>query len=48
MIVKLLLFVISVNLAIAETVRYGGELFLDGQDARNAGMGGYSLSLAGG
>ena len=32
----------------AETVRYGGELFLDGQDARNAGMGGYSVSLTGG
>ena len=48
MVVKSLIFVIIVNLAMAETVRYGGELFLDGQDARNAGMGGYSVSLAGG
>jgi len=48
MVVKSLIFVIIVNLAIAETVWYGGELFLDGQDARNAGMGGYSVSLAGG
>ena len=48
MVVKSLFFVIIVNLAMAETVRYGGELFLDGQDARNAGMGGYSVSLTGG
>ena len=48
MVVKSLIFVIIVNLAMAETVRYGGELFLDGQDARNAGMGGYSVSLTGG
>ena len=48
MVVKLLICVIIVNLAMAETVRYGGELFLDGQDARNAGMGGYSVSLTGG
>ena len=40
MVVKLSIFVIIVNLTMAETVRYGGELFLDGQDARNAGMGG--------
>jgi len=48
MVVKSLIFVIIINLAMAETVRYGGELFLDGQDARNAGMGGYSVSLTGG
>ena len=48
MVIKSLIFVITINLAMAETVRYGGELFLDGQDARNAGMGGYSVSLTGG
>lgn len=32
----------------AETVQYGGGLFLDGQDARNSGMGGLSISIAGG
>ena len=36
------------NLTMAETVQFGGELFLDGQDARSAGMGGYSLSIADG
>ena len=48
MVAKLLFFVIIVNLSMAETVRYGGELFLDGLDARNAGMGGYSVSGSGG
>ncbi len=33
---------------VAEMVQYGGEIFKDGQDARNAGMGGYSISIAGG
>ena len=36
------------NLTMAETVQFGGELFLDGQDARSAGMGGYSISIADG
>jgi len=48
MVVKSLIFLISINLAMAESVQYGGELFSDGQDARNAGMGGYSVSLTGG
>ena len=48
MVVKLLNFAIIANLVMAETVRFGGELFLDGQDARNAGMGGYSVSLTSG
>jgi hypothetical protein len=48
MVVKLSIIAIIVNLAMAETVRFGGELFLDGQDARNAGMGGYSVSLTSG
>ena len=47
MVAKLLILIFIVNSAMAETVKYGGELFLDGQDARDAGMGGYSISLAG-
>ena len=48
MVVKSLIFVIIAYLVMAENVRFGGELFLDVQDARNEGMGGYSVSLTGG
>ena len=32
----------------ADKVKYGGELYLDGQNARNMGMGGYSASFSDG
>ncbi len=41
MVVRIILFFIFTNLAGAETVQYGGGIFIDAQDARNAGMGGY-------
>jgi len=48
MLPKKIIIVIIIKLVMAETVQYGSELFLDSQDARNIGMGGYSVSLAGG
>ena len=48
MVVRIILFFIFTNLAGAEIVQYGGGIFLDAQDARNSGMGGYSISMAGG
>ena len=48
MVVKLIIMALLSNLTMAETVQFGGELFLDGQDARSAGMGGYSISIADG
>ena len=46
MVVRIILFFIFANLGGAVTVQYGGGLFLDAQDAQNAGMGGYSISIA--
>ena len=48
MVYRIIILAFFVNLIIAETVWYGGELYIDGQNARNAGMGGYSASLVGG
>jgi len=48
MVYRIIILAFFVNLIIAETVWYGGELYIDGQNARNAGMGGYSVSLVGG
>ena len=48
MVVRIILFFIFANLGGAETVQYGGGIFLDAQDARIAGMGVYSLPIAGG
>ena len=36
------------NLLGAYNVKYGGEFYMDGQNARNAGMGGYSVSFSDG
>ncbi len=48
MVVRIILFSIFTNVMVGEMVQFGGGIFLDGQDARNAGMGGYSISIAGG
>ena len=48
MVVRIILFFIFTNLLGGETVQYGSGIFIDAQDARNAGMGGYSISISGG
>jgi len=48
MVVRIILFFIFTNLAGAETVQYGSGIFIDAQDARNAGMGGYIVSFSDG
>jgi len=49
MVCRLILFSLFINnLFGANTVKYGGELYIDGRDARNAGMGGYSASFSDG
>ena len=35
-----------INFLIANNVQFGGELFMDGQNARNIGMGGYGVSFS--
>ena len=45
---RLLLLSLVVNLLVADMVKYGGELYMDGQNARNIGMGGYSVSFSDG
>ena len=48
MICRLLLLSLLFSLLSANTVKYGGELYMDGQNARNIGMGGYSASFSDG
>ena len=48
MVCRLLLLVLLISLLGATTVKYGGELYIDGQNARNIGMGGYSASFSDG
>ena len=48
MVCRLLLLSLFVNLLVAEIVKYGGELYMDSQNARNIGMGGYSASFSDG
>ena len=46
MVYRLLLILLFINLSRASTVRYGGEFYLDGQNARSIGMGGFSSSYS--
>ena len=48
MVYRLLLSSFLLSLLSANTVKYGGELYVDGQNARNIGMGGYSASFSDG
>ena len=45
---RLVFLSLVVNLLVADMVKYGGELYMDGQNARNIGMGGYSASFSDG
>ena len=38
---RVLLLSLVVNFLIADTVKFGGELYIDSQNAQNIGMGGY-------
>ena len=48
MVYKFFLCILFINLLGAFNVKYGGEFYMDGQNARNAGMGGYSVSFSDG
>ena len=48
MVCRLLLLFLLFNLLNADKVKYGGELYMDSQNARNIGMGGYSVSFSDG
>ena len=48
MVCRLLLLSLVSNLLVANIVKYGGELYMDSQNARNIGMGGYSASFSDG
>ncbi len=48
MVCNFFLCVLFINLLSANNVKYGGEFYIDGQNARNAGMGGYSASFSDG
>ena len=48
MVYKFFLCILFINLLGANNVKYGGEFYMDGQNARNAGMGGYSVSFSDG
>ena len=48
MVYKFILCSLFINLLGANNVKYGGEFYMDGQNARNAGMGGYSVSFSDG
>ena len=48
MVYKIFLCILFINLLGAYNVKYGGEFYMDGQNARNAGMGGYSVSFSDG
>ena len=48
MVYRLILLSLLISLLGAKTVKYGGELYIDGQNARNIGMGGYSASFSDG
>ena len=45
---RVLLLSLVVNFLIADTVKFGGELYMDSQNAQNIGMGGYSASFSDG
>ena len=46
MVYRYLILSIIINFLIADIVQFGGELYMDGQNARNIGMGGYSASVS--
>ena len=48
MVYKFFLCILFINLLGAYNVKYGGEFYMDGQNARNAAMGGYSVSFSDG
>ena len=45
---RFLLYILLIKLLSADNVKYGGEFYMEGQNARNAGMGGYSVSFSDG
>ncbi len=45
---RFLLSILLIKLLAAYTVKYGGEFYMDGQNAHNAAMGGYSASFSDG
>ena len=48
MVYRYLILSSIINFLIADIVQFGGELYMDGQNARNIGMGGYSASFSAG
>jgi len=48
MVYRVLFITILINVILADFVQFGGELYMDGQNARNIGMGGYSVSFSAG
>ena len=48
MVCRIILLSLLFCLLSADKVKYGGELYLDGQNAQNMGMGGYSASFSDG
>ena len=48
MVYNFFLCILFINLLGAYNVKYGCEFYMDGQNARNAGMGGYSVSFSDG
>ena len=45
---KLIVIIISLDFGFSYNARFGGELYQDGRNARNAAMGGLSISYADG
>ena len=48
MVYRYLILSSIINFLIADIVQFGGELYMDGQNAQNLGMGGYSASFSAG
>ena len=48
MVSKLLVVFLFISVGLAYNAKYGGELYQDGKNARNAAMGGLSVSYADG
>ena len=46
MVFRYLILSSVINFLFADIVQFGGELYMDGQNARNIGMGGYSASFS--
>ena len=43
---RFLILFILINALVADIIQFGGELYKEGQNARNIGMGGYSASFS--